>query len=1513
MITGKKNKIVKKSISSMMATISDVPQELEDQYATVETTEIPKKAPKIKSFDESFPALPTSGKSMPNKTVKPYKPLYNNTVIENFSIKSADLKKEVIGGSKTSEVCKKVKKNIPVEIDVSIQNKSGTVTIILKGKEEDVKAAKREICSGICNEVVEFYPFPYSVRRFIVGQKGATIKAIMTETKTNIEMPGRLQNEEEIDDEQEQRLKIIGDKVGIELAKESIEKIINKHANRYRQTVKIPRSYHMIIAGPDNSNLQLIQEETGAKVHIPPYVVSERTFDPEEISITGTKAATNLALDKITSIYKELQRKTDELVFTCNKKQHQFIVGPKGKNLQEILKTTGCSVELPLPKEKSDKIVIRGPPENLPVALKLITEKANSQFIEDLKISDYCEDSSNNHFFRKYLYAKEWQNIKALEEKYSVIINIRENQNSPNTLEVNGKNKKNTEAAAKAFSDSLKKCKTFEYDVVEIPHGVHSHIVGKNAKNINKIKSKYQDKLVDIIIPNEKEESDEIIIIVDGKNMGKSSVASLLELVKNDISESADKLANMVTQTIEVDPKYHGSLIGAGGSAIKELRAKYNNTIMVRFPQKDAKGNDSTITVSGPEKDVVAAINSLKAAVEAQKHFDFMNRFSEVVTIGKGIGRRIVGGAHVQNWLVEALKEKVGNKHEITEDELNMLKFDIKEENDKDVITCTGHRNLIPHVVKLVAERAKEILDTVNVDIEVDNKYHSQLIGTKGKNINDIKQKYNVQFFFPAKVDEDDEDYEEKVKNRDQNKITIRGFKNDVEKAKQVVLEQVKDIIAHSHEITFQVPRLVVSKIVGRKGVIINKIKEDTDTRIDFEEDEDEIDEEGDVSIFIKGTKKGCEEAKKQIKRIVDESTIILTREVECPENIHDALKTRFRSHMDAIATKYGEENEKARFNFPYGFEDEDERNKVFVRAPREHIEECCEAFKKLIEKVKEDVANRVSIKISVPRMDLARIVGTKGTNINNISTKYEVSIDMHRDAIENDLVPISISGLDMEKIEGAKKEILSMASVVESIPISELQYLYIMNSQQFSKQRRQNGAFVDFEKDRIRINGDKKSVGDCKANFEKKLQEIDSYKHFKQLTIDPSVCSLVIGRGGSNINRLRKETKCNIFVNSSRDNENDAENNVLVIAQNPEDLKAGVKAIQDINSRHQNEVTMKIEVPNHLHGRLIGAKGKNLENIKKEAGKTVRINFPPRNRPKNDTIEVTGDKKEVKKCIQLLEKNVEELKREFGEDEDEDVSEVSSQVEEGKTSSGQRHIPGYSGKKEINILKSSDVLVDELASAMNYLGIQNYQQKDVKENEWQLIGKKNKKTQVTEDDEEAEAEVESSAAKKKKNKKKNKKKKAAEQKAREEEEAAAAAEAERLAREEEERKAREEEEAALAAAAAEAEAAAKAGAEEQKKKKKKNKKKKAKVETEDAESSAQEEKESAPVVEEKPAEDEWISIPTTKKTNKSSKKNNQDTTQIAAASVNAFANLNDDSEKKKKKNKKKKNNNSSN
>lgn len=1522
----------------MMATYSDIPQELEDQYEidSYDEASSQKNLKKIESFEDSFPALPSVGKAISNKPIKAYK-FVTQDIIENFSIPSHDLKKEVIGGSKTSDVCRKVKQNIPVQIDLSIQKKSGTVTIILKGKESDVKAAKREICSGICTEVVETLPFPLSVRKHILGTQGSVIKGIMTETKTNIEMPPRPQNESELDEDEEQIMKITGDKEGVELAKDAIEKLINKHANRYRLTIKVPRSYHIFIAGPDNTNLQLIQSETGARVRIPPYIVSEKMGNPEEIVITGSKVSANEAYEKIERIYKELERKTDKLVFTCNKKQHRFIVGPKGKNLQKILQETGCSVELPLPKEKNDQIIIRGPPEKLPLALKLITEMANSQFIEEVKISTVVANPMDYRLFRKCLFSKEWQNIKAIEKKYDVMINIRENQNNPDILEVNGKNKENVENAEKEFVNLIKKCKTYAYDIVEIPHGIHSHIIGKNGQNLNKIKVKdqYKDKIVDIIVPSEKEESDEIIVVVDGKAMTPSMTNTLLEQVKKEISDIADKHANMITQTIDIDPKYHGSLIGVGGSAIEELKSKYNSTLIIKFPKKDnkAKMASSLITVTGPQKDVTDAIADIKASVEAQKHIDFMNKFSETVTVGKGIGRRVVGGAHVQNWLVEALKSKLGNKFEITEEILNMMRFDIDEQNDEDIITCTGHRNVIPTAVQLIAERSKEILDTVTVEINVLNKYHSLLIGTKGKNINEIKQKYNVQFFFPEKINSDDEDFEEKSKSKDRNKITIKGFKNDVEKAKKVVLDQVQDIIDHSYEITFKVPVLVISKIVGRKGAQINKMKQDTDTRIDIDETElsggDEENEE--VSIVIRGTKKGCDEAKKQIMKIVKESTIVLSRDIVVPRNIHRTLNTRFRSHMDALINKYSDKNERVRLNFPYGFEEGDELNKVVLRAPKETINEACEAFEKLVQKVIDDVNNRISVEITVPRRDLARIVGTKGSNINEVSRKYEVSIDMNRDFTENeDIVPITISGLSLEKIEGAKKEILEKSSKLISVPVTPMQIAYLSLDTQLSQRRQGGNSFIEFGKEKINIHGDQKNAEEMKKVVDKKLEEIKECTVSKKLIIDRSICPMIIGRNGSNINRIRDETNCKIAISSPKGNEDKA--TVIILAKDNDTLEAGVKAIETINHRREVETSMKISIPNHLHGRIIGVKGKNVDTIKKEAGKSVRINFPPRNR-KDDTIEVTGEKNEVKKCIELLQKNAEELKKELGEEDEDSANEASSVTQNEESSrtpvpsnnNQNRRIPGFSGeKKKINILKSSDVIVDELATAMNYLGIRNYQapHDTKKDNEWQVIESKNKKSKAT-TEEESEAAVESSASKKKKNKKKNKKKKAAEAAALEQQSSLLDNVKDEVVVEEEEVVVVEQKE-----------------VKEEPKKKKKNKKNKNKAKATEEAAAVVEEKvaapapsqpqsstpskskksKSSPPVAEVPKkeeaaamDDEWISIP--KKQTKSKKNNeNADSQNQTTSSVNTFANLNeDDGEKKKKKkkrNKKKSTNN---
>lgn len=57
------------------------------------------------------------------------------------------------------------------------------------------------------------------------------------------------------------------------------------------------------------------------------------------------------------------------------KSQHKYIIGPKGNTLQEILETTGVSVEMPPLDSSSETIILRGEPDKLGPALTQVYAK----------------------------------------------------------------------------------------------------------------------------------------------------------------------------------------------------------------------------------------------------------------------------------------------------------------------------------------------------------------------------------------------------------------------------------------------------------------------------------------------------------------------------------------------------------------------------------------------------------------------------------------------------------------------------------------------------------------------------------------------------------------------------------------------------------------------------------------------------------------------------------------------------------------------------------------------------------------------------------------------------------------------------------------------------------------------------------------------------------------------------------------------------------------------------------
>lgn len=69
------------------------------------------------------------------------------------------------------------------------------------------------------------------------------------------------------------------------------------------------------------------------------------------------------------------KRKTTTISVEVKKSQHKYIIGPKGNTLQEILETTGVSVEMPLLDSSSETIILRGEPDKLGPALTQVYAK----------------------------------------------------------------------------------------------------------------------------------------------------------------------------------------------------------------------------------------------------------------------------------------------------------------------------------------------------------------------------------------------------------------------------------------------------------------------------------------------------------------------------------------------------------------------------------------------------------------------------------------------------------------------------------------------------------------------------------------------------------------------------------------------------------------------------------------------------------------------------------------------------------------------------------------------------------------------------------------------------------------------------------------------------------------------------------------------------------------------------------------------------------------------------------
>ena len=74
-------------------------------------------------------------------------------------------------------------------------------------------------------------------------------------------------------------------------------------------------------------------------------------------------------------IVKSFQCCISLLLFQVKKSQHRYVIGSRGAAIQEILRSTGVSVEMPPLDSDNETITLRGDSDKLGNALTLVYEK----------------------------------------------------------------------------------------------------------------------------------------------------------------------------------------------------------------------------------------------------------------------------------------------------------------------------------------------------------------------------------------------------------------------------------------------------------------------------------------------------------------------------------------------------------------------------------------------------------------------------------------------------------------------------------------------------------------------------------------------------------------------------------------------------------------------------------------------------------------------------------------------------------------------------------------------------------------------------------------------------------------------------------------------------------------------------------------------------------------------------------------------------------------------------------
>lgn len=743
-------------------------------------------------------------------------------------------------------------------------------------------------------------PIPQSTRAHIIGKGGSVIKALQEKTGAKIQLP-KVDESQPVDEDDDATIDVIveGNALSAASARNEILKIAGERSANIQTKVRgIPAALYPFIAGPGNALALALEEDNGIQVRVPPHqaytsapapvpaapgqrpVFAPAGHDENHIQLAGDRAAVQKVRAEIERQAAELQQQLEAEQLSIQRGRHQFIIGERGIPTEEFFADTGCTIILPT-DEDDDTVTVIGPADQVQTGLEKAMDLAMGMQMSNLDIARFHRTApagaaAHAGYVTRYL--RQRKEIERLEKLYHTHINTPFSQDGALPWELYSREGKNAIRAQSEITGLINAQPPSRMCTLGIDPFFHQHLRSDVTSRVKR------DYGVQIVVPEASQADAPVLLVFEGPDpiegpyqlpRTKPTDAEIrafkqgLEDAEKHILGLINKQEQITTSALDVPAKFHERL----RRFIKkeqESRASAD-----QIPVRVTKVG-TTITLRGPSSAVESLAAKAAAFVEQEKEdekergftltFDFPQKYANHL-IGKG-------GSNIRE-----LRDRFDVEIQVGDGKVELKGPKAKAE------ACRSH----------VQKLAQTLADETTHILKIDPKYHRELIGSQGSQINRLQTRYKVLIFFPRSAKNVADDHSntdaasEAGKPRRQqapDEVSIRGPKKGADEARDELFSLYKYLEEHSATATVSVQQKQVGSLIGQGGAALDELRQASGAKIDVPADRDTPM----VEIQLKGTAAQVAKAKKILeeKRAVFDDTVLKTLDVD--KKHHKAL-----------------------------------------------------------------------------------------------------------------------------------------------------------------------------------------------------------------------------------------------------------------------------------------------------------------------------------------------------------------------------------------------------------------------------------------------------------------------------------------------------------------------------------------------------------------------------------------------------------------------------------------------